>query len=94
MPQLTRAEMESVIATGGSVLWNGVPLMRVQDLPSEASLAQGDPEQEAAALANLQQQIADLHAQMATLQPAKPEKLAKPEKPAKPEGEPKTPPEA
>ena len=66
---LTRDEMEAVIKQGGSVLHKGRTISRVQDLPSLADLAQGDPVAEVQVLATLQQQMADLQAQIATLQP-------------------------
>jgi hypothetical protein len=68
MAQLTRDEMAAVIAGGGSVLYEGRTIWRAQDLPSEADLAQGDPEKEAAASASLQEQIAQLQADLAKLQ--------------------------
>lgn len=72
MATLSRAEMESVIAGGGSVLYDGHTLTRVEQLPSAAQLAAGDPAKEAEATADLQAQIAELQAQLATLQPTKP----------------------
>lgn len=70
MPHLTRKEMEAAIAAGGTVLYNGQTLWQVAQLPSEADLAVGNPEAETAAANNLQQQIADLQAQIAKLTPA------------------------
>lgn len=67
MPALTRNEMEAVITGGGSVIYNGQTISRLGDLPSAADLAKGDPEAEAAAANALQQQIADLQAQIAKL---------------------------
>lgn len=72
MATLTRAEMEQVILNGGSVLHGGVLISRVEKLPSAAELAKGDPEAESAASNALQQQIADLQAQVDRLNaPAK-----------------------
>lgn len=70
MPQLNRKEMEAVIASGGSVLYGGRTIAHASQLPSEADLAKGDPEAETAAANALQQQIADLQAQVAKLTPA------------------------
>lgn len=69
MATLTRDEMRKVIQEGGSVLWQGHTLTRLEQLPSEAQLAQGDPEKEHAATESLQTQIAQLQAQLAQLQP-------------------------
>jgi hypothetical protein len=66
---LTREQMETVIRRGGSVLHNGQTITRVQDLPSLAELAQGDPAAEAEALKALQQQMAEVQSQIAKLQP-------------------------
>lgn len=82
MPQLTRKEMEAVIASGGSVLWNGQTLWQAGQLPSAADLAAGDPAKEAAASADLHAQIAQLQADLAKLQPAAPAE-ATPAKPSK-----------
>lgn len=68
---LTREQMEQAIARGGSVLHQGRIISRVQDLPSAAELAEGDPERESATANSLQQQIADLQAQLAKLQEPK-----------------------
>lgn len=57
MATLTREQMEQVINGGGSVLVGGRLITRVQDLPSPAQLAAGNPEQEQATLADLQAQI-------------------------------------
>lgn len=69
---LSRQEMERVIQQGGAVLYRGRSIARVQDLPSEAELAQGDPQAELQAAANLQTQMAELQRQLAQLQPAAP----------------------
>lgn len=82
MATLTRDEMEAVIKGGGSVLWQGHTLSRIQDLPSAADLAAGDPAKEAQATADLQAQITALQAQLAQLAPA-PVKASK-KKPAEP----------
>ena len=67
MPVLSRAEMEQAIQDGGSVLHGGRLYSRIEDLPSAADLARGNPEQEAAAAAALDSQIAALQAQRAQL---------------------------
>ena len=72
MATLTRPEMEAVIKSGGSVLYQGRTLSTLAHLPSAAELAQGDPAKEAEASADLQAQIADLQAQLAQLQPSAP----------------------
>lgn len=84
MATLSRAEMEAVIASGGSVLYDGHILTRMEQLPSAAALAAGDPAKEAAATADLQAQIAELQAQLAQLQPAGDPALAGDSVPAKP----------
>ena len=84
MATLTRPEMEAVIKSGGSVLYQGRTLSTLAHLPSAAELAQGDPAKEAEASADLQAQIADLQAQLAQLQlstPSAPSKTTK-KKPA------------
>lgn len=67
---LTREQMEQVLARGGSVLHQGRIISRAQDLPSAAELAAGDENQETQVANALQQQIDELHAQLAKLQPA------------------------
>lgn len=61
---LTRAEMEQVIREGGSVLHGGRLISQVEQLPSAADLAQGDPVAESAVANALQEQIANLQAQL------------------------------
>lgn len=67
MATLTRQEMEQVIRDGGSVLHGGRLYTKIATLPTEAQLAAGNPEQEAAAKANLQSQVEALQAQLADL---------------------------
>jgi len=67
MGTLTRAEMEQVIANGGSVLHQGTLISSVDRLPSAADLAKGDPEAETAAANAMQQQIDALQEQIAKL---------------------------
>lgn len=64
---LTRKEMERVLAEGGSVLYKGAIITNAAELPSVADIAQGDPAQEAAAKSDLEKQVKDLQAQLATL---------------------------
>lgn len=67
MGVLTRSEMEQAIIQRGAVLYRGRIISRIQDLPSDADLAAGDPAQEAAAAAALDAQIAALQAQRARI---------------------------
>lgn len=60
MAVLSRNEMEQVIRGGGSVLHGGRIISRVQDLPNDADLAQGNPEQEQQLATALDIQIAAL----------------------------------
>ena len=83
MATLTRAEMEAVIKSGGSVLYQGRTLSRPEHLPSAAELAQGDPAKEAEASADLQAQIADLQAQLAQLGQLQPSTPSAPSKTTK-----------
>jgi hypothetical protein len=59
---LTRSQMEQVIKDGGSVLHGGRIITRMEHLPTDADLAVGNPEQEAAVAAALEAQIAALQA--------------------------------
>lgn len=63
MGTLSRAEMAQVIQGGGSVLYLGRTLTSLAQLPSEAELAEGDPEQSAAVVSALDAQIQALQAQ-------------------------------
>lgn len=67
MAMMTRAEMEAVIARGGSVSYKGLIITRVANLPTEADLAEGDSTRSAAVVQSLDQQIAGLLAQRAQL---------------------------
>lgn len=62
--QLTREQMEKIIADGGSVLYNGSIINQAGQLPSKAELAKGDPAQESAVQSELQAKMADLQAQL------------------------------
>ena len=64
-PLLSREAMERAIKEGGSVLYQGRTLTRLDELPAEAELAQGDAGREAAAREALDSQIAALLAQRA-----------------------------
>ena len=77
MATLTRSEMEQVLLNGGSVLHGGVLISRVEQLPGAIDLAKGDPEAETAAANAIQQQIAELQAQVDRLTaPAAPDPAA------------------
>jgi hypothetical protein len=65
---MTLDEMKAVIAGGGSVLYKGQIIAKEGQLPTEAELAKGNPEQEAQAQASLQAQITQLQAQLHQLQ--------------------------
>lgn len=69
MSTLSRKEMEAVITGGGSIIYQGRHISRMDDLPKAADLAKGDPDKEAATMTDLQAQIAALQAEMAKLQP-------------------------
>lgn len=60
---LSRADMEEVIRSGGSVLHKGQHLTRLEHLPSEADLADGDSAATQAALDGLAVQRAALDEQ-------------------------------
>jgi cell division protein FtsB len=68
MATLSRDQMEAVIANGGSILYGGRLITRVEHLPSEADLAAGDPTAEAKAAEKLERQMAQLQEQMKKLQ--------------------------
>lgn len=68
MGVLTRSQMEQAISSGGSVLLGGRLYTRAAELPSDAQLAQGDPDRELAAGAVLEQQISAMQAQLDQLQ--------------------------
>lgn len=72
--KLTRAGMEHVIRSGGSVVHEGKVYSKMEHLPSEADLAKGDADAEAAALENINRQRAQLDAQEAQLKASKPSK--------------------
>jgi hypothetical protein len=111
--KLTYAGALGALRAGGSVLWKDPAgqiyhISRVEDLPSEAAWAAGNPEAEAAARRALDEQIARLLAQRDALPTATPPDAAeetgpapsapstRPAKPAKPPatGEPAPPPAA
>jgi len=60
---LSRAEMEQIIIQGGSVSIDGRVISRVQDLPSAADLASGDPKAEQTTLKDIDRQILALQKQ-------------------------------
>lgn len=83
---LSRSEMEAVISGGGSVLHGGRIITRVQDLPSEAELAQGNPDATQAAQARLEAEVARLQEQLARLQQQPPAAPSGGEPPPAPKG--------
>lgn len=92
--KLTHAAMQRLVAAGQGVLYNGQTLTRPEHLPSEATLAAGNPAREQAALTALDQQIAGLLAQRQALAPAPdatPSKGGKGGKPPEPPAEPPAP---
>jgi hypothetical protein len=73
-----RAVLEKAFAEGGSVLINGVIITRIEDLPSEFELAEGDAGRQAAVLAQeeadlaaAQERVARLRAQVKSNQSGK-----------------------
>lgn len=69
--KLTREGMELIIKAGRSVIYGTSVIWRIEDLPSEAQLAQGDARKQAAVRENLQQQVAALAAQLQAVSPPK-----------------------
>lgn len=69
--RLTRAGMEKVIRDGGSVMHGREIITNVDDLPSEAELAEGDEAAERVALDNIERQQRALDAQRNRLVGAK-----------------------
>ncbi len=67
--RLTHEQMIATVRRGEGVMHNGRVITKEAELPTPAELAQGDPAAEANTLAALQQQMTDLQAQMALLQP-------------------------
>lgn len=72
MGTLSNNEMALVIRNGGSVMFNGRHINRIEDLPNDAQIAAAtnDPAREAAAVAALQQQVAAMQAQLEEAQAA------------------------
>lgn len=64
---LTRPEMEAIIEAGESVLYEGRIITKVQNLPTSAELALGDPKREDSEIAKLQAMIADQGRMLARL---------------------------
>ena len=64
---LTRDQMEAEIASGRSILHNGAIITRVENLPSAARLANGDPLAEQIAAADLDRRISALEAERESL---------------------------
>lgn len=82
---LSRNAMLQHIQEGRSILYNNQILSRVEQVPSEAELAKGDPEAEKLARANLAQRKADLAAESALL-PDEPDEDEDEDSPAKKRG--------
>ena len=61
---LTLDGMKATIQNGGMVLHGGKFITKVDDLPTAAELAKGDPKEEKRVAADLQQQMKDLQAQL------------------------------
>lgn len=78
MGTLSRNDMEQAIIQKGSVLYQGRIISRIQDLPTDADLAKGNPDMEAAAAAALDVQIAALTAQRARLSLGQPPQISPP----------------
>jgi hypothetical protein len=57
---LTRAGYEAAIRAGGSATYKGRPVMRMEDIPSDAELSEGDEEASLNALASIEAQEARL----------------------------------
>ena len=64
---LSREDMERIIREGGSVLYGGRTIVRVEDLPGAVELVGDDTAQREAVAAALDAQIAALTAQRARL---------------------------
>lgn len=65
--RLTRQGMEKAIRSGGSVLHDGKSIVRIEDLPSEAEISQGDETAENAARAGIEERQAVLDRERAIL---------------------------
>ena len=78
MGVLSNNEMAQAIQRGGSVIFNGRHINRIEDLPNDAQIAavMGDPAREAAAVAALQQQVAAMQAQLDEAQAAQARRAA------------------
>lgn len=72
-PDLSRAEMEEIIAQGGSINYKGRIIAHADLLPDDAELAGNDAEKQAEVAAAIDAQIAALNAARARLaqQPAR-----------------------
>src|SRR5947209_17877388 len=74
----SRAQMEQIIKSGGSVILDGRSIERVEDLPPESELAANDRQRARAVLNAHDEQIAKLTAERAKLQAIVDEKPAPP----------------
>jgi outer membrane biosynthesis protein TonB len=83
----SRAQLEQIIKSGGSVIINGRHIDRLEDLPSESELAVGDRERAQAAIRANDDQIATLTRERQKLQAqldAAPNQPPAPETPPQP----------
>lgn len=77
---LTRSQMERIIAEGGSVLIQkgekshrgGIPISRLEDMPTEAELAEIDPDARTEGVESLRRKKAELESRLAELEAAPP----------------------
>ena len=89
--KMTRAGMEKVIGNGGAVMHQGTVYTKVDDLPDDATLTEGDEAGARQAQASIDAQIAALASQRAALDDTAARARAKPTpapEPAKPKEEP------
>jgi hypothetical protein len=73
---LSRADMEKIIKEGGSVIYRGEHILKIEDLPSETDLVIGDASAEEARARTLRDQIETLKAEEARLAQAHAERAA------------------
>ena len=87
MGQLTRSEMEKVIRSKGSVLYDGAIITSIAELPTDATLAKGDKEKEDAARKDLKAQLEAISKQLEELDADKTEAKAASDAKARSEAE-------
>lgn len=66
-----RKELEAVLRSGKSVFYGGTHYKTVSELPSEATLAKGDAQQEEAARASIKAELRRLAGELASLEDGK-----------------------